>query len=174
LSSPALAVTTEVVAAQAVDNTSTITVGAPAVAAITKGDVTAPKLSLITDADASTSTGISAWVASAAANNNTGVSAMLGTDIAYAGADITGQLTDTGDFSTIVGVENPLLLQLAITGDAAVSAVPEANEYAMLLAGLGLMGFMVNRRKERLESKYRKPAEVRLGCLVCSSAPFSI
>jgi hypothetical protein len=50
-----------------------------------------------------------------------------------------------------VGVENVLPVQLAITEDAAVSAVPEANEYGMLLAGLGLMGFMVNRRKEKLK-----------------------
>jgi hypothetical protein len=35
--------------------------------------------------------------------------------------------------------------------DTAVSAVPEADAYAMLLAGLGLMGFIVNRRKEKLK-----------------------
>jgi hypothetical protein len=152
LDSPALGVTSEVVAAQAIDNTSTITVGAPAVDAITsKGDVTVPKLNLTADADASTSTGLSAWVASATATTNTGISAVLGTDVAYAGADIAGQSTNTFDSSTIVEVENVLPVQLAITGDAAVSAVPEANEYAMLLAGLGLMGFMVNRRKEKLK-----------------------
>jgi hypothetical protein len=152
LSSPALGVTSEVVAAQAVNHTSTITVGAPAVAAITnRGDVATPKLSLTADAGASTSTGISAWAASAAATTHTGISAVLGTDLAYAGADIAGQSNDTLDFSTTAGVENPLSLQLAITPDAAVSAVPEADEYAMLLAGLGLMGFMVNRRKEKLK-----------------------
>ncbi len=108
---------------------------APAVAAITKGDVTAPKLSLTVDADASTSTGISAWVASAAATTNTGISAVPGADIADAGADIAGQSTVTFDLNTTVGVENVLPLQLAITADAAVSAVPEADAYAMLLRG---------------------------------------
>ena len=151
LGSPALDVTSEVVAAQAVNSTSTITVGAPAVAAITKGDVTTPKLNLTADADSSTSTGVNAWVASAAGATNTGISAVLGADIVDAGADIAGQSTDTFDLSTTVGAENVLPLQLAITADAAVSAVPEADAYAMLLAGLGLMGFMVNRRKEKLK-----------------------
>jgi hypothetical protein len=150
LSAPALSVTSEVVAAQAVNRTSTITVGAPAVTAITKADVTTPKLNLTADADASTSTGISAWAASAGATTNTGISALPGTDIAYAGADIAGQSSNTLDFSTTAAVENLLPLQLPITADAAVSAVPEADAYAMLLAGLGLMGFMVNRRKEKL------------------------
>ena len=35
-------------------------------------------------------------------------------------------------------------------GSGFVGAVPEAETYAMLLAGLGLLGFMVNRRKRRV------------------------
>jgi hypothetical protein len=159
LDSPALDVTSEVVAAQAVNSTSTITVGAPAVTAITRTDVTAPKLSLTADADASISTEANAWASAAAnanananATNNTGLSAVLDTEIADARADIAaGQSTNIFDLGATTGVENGLPLQLAVVPDAAVSTVPEADTYAMLLAGLGLMGLMVNRRKEKLK-----------------------
>ncbi|MGA7749025.1 MAG: PEP-CTERM sorting domain-containing protein [Gallionella sp.] len=40
---------------------------------------------------------------------------------------------------------NPGTVQFAVTGN--VSAVPEPETYAMLLAGLGLIGFMAYRRK---------------------------
>lgn len=150
---PALDVTSGVVAEQAINSTSTITVGTPAVAAITKGDVEAPKLSLTADADTSTSTGTNASAASAAAGTHTGTSALLGTNIADAGADIAGQSTNAFDLGATVGAGNmlPLRPQLAAMPDTAVSAVPEADAYAMLLAGLGLMGFVVNRRKEKLK-----------------------
>jgi hypothetical protein len=138
------------VAAKAVNSTSTITVGAPAVAAITT-DVTAPKLGLTADTDASTSTAINALLSSATATTNTGISAVLGTDIANTSADIAGQSTNAFDLSATVGVENVLPRQLPIVADTAVSTVPEADTYAMLLAGLGLMGFIVNRRKEKLK-----------------------
>jgi hypothetical protein len=141
------------VAPQAVNSTSTITVGAPATAAITTEDVEAPKLSLTADADTSTSTEISALVTSAAATANIGTSAVLGADIPYVGVDITGQSTNALDLSATVGVENvlPLHSKLAAGADVAVSTVPEADAYVMLLAGLGLMGFVVNRRKEKLK-----------------------
>jgi hypothetical protein len=150
LDSPALGVTSDVVAAKAVDSTSTITVGAPAVTAI-MDDVTTPKLSLTADTDASTSTAINALLSSATATTNTGISAVLGTDIANTSADIAGQSTNAFDLSATVGVENVLPHQLPVVADTAVSAVPEADTYAMLLAGLGLMGFVVNRRKGKAE-----------------------
>jgi hypothetical protein len=90
-------------------------------------------------------------VLAATATTDTGISAVLGTDIANAGADIAGQSTNTFDLSATVGVKNVLPHQLPVVADTAVSAVPEANTYAMLLAGLGLMGFMVNRRKGKAE-----------------------
>jgi len=40
--------------------------------------------------------------------------------------------------------------EISISGVAAVSPVPEPETYAMLLAGLGLMGGMARRRKQKL------------------------
>lgn len=152
LDSPALNVTSEVVAAQAANSTSTITVGAPAVPTIIERDVETPKLSLTADVDASTSPEIGALVSSVAATVNPVLSDKLA-DTAQVGGDIAGQSTGTFDLSATAGVENihPLHSKLATGADAVVSTVPEADTYAMLLAGLGLMGFMVNRRKEQLK-----------------------
>jgi PEP-CTERM motif len=41
----------------------------------------------------------------------------------------------------------PTALRVEMTGAAAVAAVPEPETYAMLLAGLGLIGFIAYRRK---------------------------
>jgi hypothetical protein len=41
----------------------------------------------------------------------------------------------------------PTALRVEMTGTAAISAVPEPETYAMLLAGLGLLGFAARRRK---------------------------
>ena len=48
-----------------------------------------------------------------------------------------------------IGDVLPVYSKLSVTADA-IPAVSEADTYAMLLAGLGLMGFMVKRRKEAL------------------------
>jgi len=67
----------------------------------------------------------------------------------WASADYTYTANSTGQVSLVLGVVD--------IGDAsgtselrvdniAVSAVPEANSYAMLLAGLGLFGLIARRR----------------------------
>jgi len=145
----ALDAAADIAATVPVPGTAKATVDSPALGVTS--DVTAPKLSLTADADTSTSNEINALVASAAATTNTGISAAVGTDIANAGVDIAGQSTNTFDLSAAVGVENALPLQLPVVAGTPVSTVPEADAYAMLLAGLGLMGFMVNRRKEKLK-----------------------
>jgi hypothetical protein len=50
-------------------------------------------------------------------------------------------------------VEGAPGIQLGITsagGYNPVAAIPEPETYAMLLAGLGLLGFMAKRRKQKL------------------------
>lgn len=42
---------------------------------------------------------------------------------------------------------NPVFANLDMNGNLLVTAVPEADTYAMMLAGLGLIGFMVARRR---------------------------
>jgi hypothetical protein len=63
-----------------------------------------------------------------------------------------------GDYSVFVGgadyfaqeSTNPdLLTKYGVTGTLAASVAPEPEAYAMLLAGLGLMGAVVNRRRLR-------------------------
>lgn len=82
------------------------------------------------------------------------VSLKGGTEYALWGfdnANVDG--SDTGTFSIVFtnnGGNNPALSNLIVFGREAgggtVSAVPEANTYAMLLAGLGLVGFAARRK----------------------------
>lgn len=73
----------------------------------------------------------------------------------------SGTLLDTGKW-TFLGIDgtsnSPLALTLVGTADKAtalysgelsVTAVPEPESYALLLAGLGAVGFMVRRRRPR-------------------------
>ena len=56
---------------------------------------------------------------------------------------------NTLEFQVTNGGAGPtgLQVQFLASSETAVSAVPEPESYAMLLTGLGLMGFMVRRRK---------------------------
>jgi hypothetical protein len=65
-----------------------------------------------------------------------------------------------GDYSVFLGgsdylaqeISNPgLLAKYGVSGTLAVGVVPEPETYAMLLAGLGLMGTIVRRRNGRRE-----------------------
>jgi len=47
-----------------------------------------------------------------------------------------------GDAANAVGLDS-------LFAAGAVAAVPEADSYAMMLAGLGLMGFVIGRRKRK-------------------------
>jgi hypothetical protein len=49
--------------------------------------------------------------------------------------------------ATMATFANPVSASLSSNGVLQVTAVPEADSYAMMLAGLGLVGFMVRRRK---------------------------
>jgi hypothetical protein len=61
---------------------------------------------------------------------------------------IWGNGDDTLDYSTIMsGAFNGIQYQLHLVGSANLMPVPEASTYGMMLAGLGLVGFAVRRRK---------------------------
>lgn len=57
-----------------------------------------------------------------------------------------------GAYGQLAGADgNPLVARVALVGDSyhlQVAVVPEPESYAMLLAGLGLVGFMARRRKQ--------------------------
>ncbi|CAM8667228.1 PEP-CTERM protein-sorting domain [Comamonadaceae bacterium] len=65
---------------------------------------------------------------------------------------INGSLTQ--DNITVTGYDRSRLdfSQLATNGSVSVTAVPEPETYAMLLAGLGLMGAIVRRRRANLSA----------------------
>ncbi|ODT77265.1 MAG: hypothetical protein ABS69_08790 [Nitrosomonadales bacterium SCN 54-20] len=151
IDAPALEITGKVVPAQALETTSMITVGGPAVDAISSVSMGAPKLKLAADVDTSTSTGIAALIGPADATANVDTSAALDADALQADIGVVSQVDGTADLGGTVGIGDilPVYSKLAVTADA-IPAVPEADAYAMLLAGLGLMGFMVRRRKEML------------------------
>ena len=151
IDAPALEITGKVVPTQVLETTSMITVGGSAVDAISSVSVGAPKLKLAADVDTLTSTGIAALIGSADATANVDTSAALDVDTLQADMGVVSQVDGTAELGATVGIGDvlPVYSKLAVTADA-IPAVPEADAYAMLLAGLGLMGFMVKRRKEML------------------------
>jgi hypothetical protein len=151
IDAPALGIAGRVTATQSLDAMSTITVGVPAVDAISNVSVGAPKLKLAADVDASTSTGIAALIGPANTTANVDTSAALNVDALQADMGVVSQVDGTVDLGGTLGIGEvlPVYSKLAITADA-IPPVPEADAYAMLLAGLGLMGFMVKRRKKTL------------------------
>lgn len=169
VAAPALDVTSEVAAASALDAPGTVTVASPALDAINKitvpapaldtaskvgtsvsaldtiGEVTADVGSLVSS-PANTTAGAEvsshdAIALNANANSALGVNSILHPDSTF----------DTALASGTIGLQAdkivPAHAGLAATADAVASVVPEADTYAMLLAGLGLMGLMVRRRK---------------------------
>ncbi len=71
----------------------------------------------------------------------------------------------SGGSSGLVSLTAPLVLSVfgtstgpvgSYSGNFAIAAIPEPETYAMMLAGLGLVGFMVRRRK-KTESKEALP-----------------
>ncbi len=65
--------------------------------------------------------------------------------------DFTGPLAQAGSYELVI--KGNLLgghVDGSYAGNFTVSAIPEPETYAMLLAGLGLLGFMSRRRKENV------------------------
>jgi hypothetical protein len=104
-----------------------------------------------------------AYAGSAQWGSNWG-SAFNGTSTGLIGNDMnmyllqqtTGVFAHRNDFSVFSAIEqggNQVVANLDMNGNltiAAVAAVPEADTYAMMLAGLGLVGFMAARRRSMI------------------------
>jgi hypothetical protein len=58
------------------------------------------------------------------------------------------QRLNSSMYSAIEQVGSPVFANLDMNGNLMIAAVPEAETYAMMLAGLGLVGFMVARRRQ--------------------------
>jgi hypothetical protein len=79
-----------------------------------------------------------------------------GTETTSAGTSIGGDLFTTSGVIPAYPPASPDFasngfheLLFEVTGDSQVSNIPEPETYAMLLAGLGLMGFAARRRKQK-------------------------
>ena len=68
----------------------------------------------------------------------------------FTGSEFNGVLQLQGSFTTMnIAVGQPEFWHGFNVGSASVSAVPEPESYALMLAGLGLVGAMVRRRKAK-------------------------
>lgn len=94
------------------------------------------------------------------------VNIFSGTGAVIARVDFGASTLTTGTFNNAAGLNNVTITQksvvgtngafLSVTGSeigspASVAAVPEADTYAMLLAGLGLVGFTARRKQKSTE-----------------------
>jgi hypothetical protein len=105
-----------------------------------------------------TDPGIVAYAGSAQWGSNWG-SAFNGVSTGLIGSDLNMYLLEQTDgvfaarnsasvYSAIEQVGSPVFANLDMNGNLMIAAVPEAETYAMMLAGLGLVGFMVARRRQ--------------------------
>lgn len=112
-------------------------------------------LGLVHDAKTSSAFQLAAWEIMAEKNSST---YSLGNGNFYASGDALGAITQANTWLSNLGTATPKM-ELYIwradrqgsTQDLAVFApIPEPETYAMLLAGLGLMGITASRRKKRV------------------------
>ncbi|ACT48685.1 FxDxF family PEP-CTERM protein [Methylotenera mobilis] len=69
------------------------------------------------------------------------------TDLGLSGTDFSATALGAGDYHLLVTGNATGTLGGSYAGGINVSPVPEADTYAMMLAGLGLMGFVARRRR---------------------------
>jgi PEP-CTERM motif len=75
--------------------------------------------------------------------NDVGITELSGTDQLISSFSVLGKQTEIADYSYLA-LDN---FQFRVDEGAVTSPVPEPETYAMLLAGLGLMGCVVRRRR---------------------------
>jgi len=85
-------------------------------------------------------TDLSSWI---------GTGSIAGNMVTTTGFSLAGANTSnlTADISNYSGAQLTVTYNYTAVSPASVSAVPEADSYGMMLGGLGLLGFMVRRKK---------------------------
>lgn len=85
------------------------------------------------------------------AQNITGLTATLNGQVATvlsAGRFSFASLESTGSTPFVLGITGVPGARALYSGDFSVTAVPEPETYAMMLAGLGIMGFVARRKNK--------------------------
>lgn len=120
----------------------------------TNGQIGAGNSLIVTDPTIVAYAGSAQWGSNWGNRFNGTSTGLIGSDLGmYLLSQTSGTFANRlnpSSYSAITQGGNPVVAHLDMNGNLMIAAVPEAETYAMMLAGLGLVGFMVARRRKHV------------------------
>ncbi|MDP2266453.1 MAG: PEP-CTERM sorting domain-containing protein [Thiobacillus sp.] len=120
----------------------------------TNGSIGSANSLIVTDPSAVAYAGSALWGSNWGNKANFTSTGLIGGDLGmYYLTQTSGTFGDRlkpSSYAALMNGGNQVFANLDMNGNLMVAAVPEAETYAMMLAGLGLVGFMVARRRKAI------------------------